>query len=77
MPRLRVLVGTSEDDLKPIEANVHTGHSVSSDAFEGKLAVFLRMDDQEPSSYFTFREHQESGPSWSIQFQGLALAVCS
>ena len=76
MPRLRVLAGPSLDELVPIHANSGKPVRVSSDAFEGQVAVYIKgFADEEgrvtDSEYFKKR----SGVTWSIQMQGVCLAV--
>ena len=76
MPRLRILAGSSMSDLVPIHADSGVPVPVSSDAFEGQLAVFIKGFTDEDgqvrdSEYFRKR----SGVTWSIQMQGVCLAV--
>ncbi|RPD75700.1 hypothetical protein L226DRAFT_507615 [Lentinus tigrinus ALCF2SS1-7] len=71
MPRLRILAGSSMSDLVPIRADSGVPVKVSSDAFEGQLAVFIKgfVDEDgtvRDSDYFRKR----SGVTWSIQMQG-------
>ncbi|KAI0697503.1 hypothetical protein C8T65DRAFT_662100 [Cerioporus squamosus] len=71
MPRLRILAGPSMSDLVPIHVDSGVPVKVSSDAFEGQLAVFIKgFADEEgkvrDSDYFRKR----SGVTWSIQMQG-------
>ena len=78
MPRLRILAGSSMSDLVPIHADSGVPVTVSSDAFEGQLAVFIKGFTDEDgqvrdSEYFRKR----SGVTWSIQMQGGCLAVRS
>ncbi len=73
MPRLRFLAGPSIDKLVPIEANSDQPLKISSDAFEGEIAVYIKgFADAEgkvgESPYF---EHPErNGTTWSFQVQG-------
>ena len=76
MPRLRVLAGPSLDELVPIHANSGKPVRVSSDAFEGQIAVYIKgFADEEgrvtDSEYFKKR----SGVTWSIQVQGGSHAI--
>lgn len=71
MPRLRILAGPSLHDLRPIHANTNEAVDVSSDVFQGSLAVYIKgFADEEgkvkDSDYFRKR----SGVTWSIQMQG-------
>ncbi|KAI0754327.1 hypothetical protein C8Q80DRAFT_1265979 [Daedaleopsis nitida] len=71
MPRLRILAGPTPDDLVPIHANSNESLKISSDVFEGQLAVYVKgFADEEgkvrDSDYFRKR----SGVTWSIQMQG-------
>ncbi|EJF59728.1 hypothetical protein DICSQDRAFT_128064 [Dichomitus squalens LYAD-421 SS1] len=71
MPRLRVLAGPSPDELFPIQANSGKPARISSDAFEGQVAIYIKgFADAEgrvtDSEYFKKR----SGVTWSIQVQG-------
>ena len=73
MPRLRVLAGPSMDNLKEIPANTGQGVDVSSDAFEGQVAVYIK-DFADPSgkvqnsAYFDLEARKDV--TWSIQVQG-------
>ncbi len=76
MPRLRILAGPSMSDLVPVHVDSGVPVKVSSDAFEGQLAVFIKgFADEEgkvrDSDYFRKR----SGVTWSIQMQGTSLCV--
>ena len=76
MPRLQVLVGPSLTELTPIAANSGRATRVSSDAFEGEVAVFIKgFEDAEgrigKSAYFEERKDV----TWSIQVQG-AFLLC-
>lgn len=73
MPRLRVLAGPSSDDLRPITVNDGTAHPVTSDTFEGRVAVFLRYDDEEGESMTYFDGPGRENVTWSIQVQGKTL----
>ncbi|TFK92352.1 DUF1769-domain-containing protein [Polyporus arcularius HHB13444] len=71
MPRLRILAGPSMSDLVPVHVDSGVPVKVSSDAFEGQLAVFIKGFADEDgkvrdSDYFRKR----SGVTWSIQMQG-------
>jgi len=71
--RLRVLAGPSLHQLAPIEANSDIPLCVSSDAFEGQIAVYIKgiPDDNGnigKSPYFERKERK--GVTWSIQVQG-------
>jgi len=44
MPGLRCLIGTSPDNLVAIPVNSSQAHYVSSDLFEGKIAVYVKFD---------------------------------
>lgn len=75
MPHLRVLAGPSETALVPLRVNSGVPVKISSDAFEGEVAVFIKgLSDaeggKEDSDYFRKR----SGVTWSIQVQGTRLA---
>lgn len=71
MPRLRISAGTALDDLHHVEANTDIPTVVSSDVFEGQVAVYIKgFADEEGqvrhSDYFDKRR----GVTWSIQVQG-------
>ncbi|KAI0631241.1 DUF1769-domain-containing protein [Trametes polyzona] len=71
MPHLRVLAGPSETELVPLKVNSGVPVRISSDAFEGQVAVFIKgladaEGGKEDSDYFRKR----SGVTWSIQVQG-------
>ncbi|EJD51323.1 DUF1769-domain-containing protein, partial [Auricularia subglabra TFB-10046 SS5] len=69
MPRLRILAGPSPDQLSPISANDGAAHEVKSDAFEGKIAVFLKYEDESDLPEY-FDAPERAGVTWSIQVQG-------
>ncbi|KAI0087392.1 DUF1769-domain-containing protein [Irpex rosettiformis] len=80
MPRLRVLAGASLTNLKEIKANTGEGIDVSSDVFEGKVAVYIKdfVDARgtvQTSAYFEHEERKDV--TWSIQFQGRFLKAYS
>ncbi|KAI0642780.1 DUF1769-domain-containing protein [Trametes meyenii] len=71
MPHLRVLAGPNEHTLVPLRVNSGVPVQISSDAFEGQVAVFIKgladaEGGREDSDYFRKR----SGVTWSIQVQG-------
>ena len=73
MPRLRVLGGPNFDDLSPIQTNSGIPLRISSDLFEGEVAVYIKGFADEygytrHSSYFEHRERKHI--TWSIQAQG-------
>lgn len=81
-PKLRVLAGSSPDEMKPITAYVNSGRAypIRSDAFEGKLVVeikgFVPEGAQAPSDdkdYFCRPDRK--GVTWSIQVQGTHICV--
>ena len=73
MPRLRVVAGTSLNDLPPITVNTGTPHSFASDAFEGSILAhvkdFTGLDGGVIESEYFEREDRK-GVTWSIQVQG-------
>jgi len=44
MPRLRCLIGPSPDKLVAIPVNSSEAHYISSDLFEGKVAVYVKLE---------------------------------
>ncbi|KAH9922891.1 hypothetical protein B0H21DRAFT_701400 [Amylocystis lapponica] len=80
MPRLRVLAGPSFDKLVPISANSDVPVDVSSDAFEGKVAVYIK-GFADPRGHIGdspyFEQEERRGITWSIQVQGRFLRACS
>jgi len=73
MPRLRVLAGSTLDHLVPISPNSDIAVDVSSDAFEGKVAVYIKgfadaSGCASDSPYFYYE--QRSRVTWSFQMQG-------
>ncbi|PCH35415.1 DUF1769-domain-containing protein [Wolfiporia cocos MD-104 SS10] len=71
MPRLRVLAGPSYEDLSPVNVNSGEAVLIQSDAFEGKVSVYIKgyVDASGAvgdSPYFKKR----SDATWSIQMQG-------
>jgi len=80
MPRLQVLAGPSLDRLAPVDANSDIPLCISSEAFEGQVAVYIKgVQDANgkvgQSSYFEKRERK--GVTWSIQVQGRFLQTHS
>ncbi|OSC98092.1 DUF1769-domain-containing protein [Trametes coccinea BRFM310] len=73
MPYLRVLAGPSanEEDLVPLRVNSGVPVKVSSDAFDGQIAVFIKgLADAEGGSEDSDYFRKRSGVTWSIQVQG-------
>ncbi|KAH7887047.1 hypothetical protein F5I97DRAFT_1099287 [Phlebopus sp. FC_14] len=75
MPRLRVLAGPTAENQVPITELVNSGraHDISSDRFEGKIAVYVkgftnRQGECLGSEYF--EREDRKGITWSIQVQG-------
>lgn len=73
MPRLRILAGPSLSNLKEIQANTAKGVDVSSTAFEGQVAVYIKgfadpSGEVQNSAYFETAQRKDV--TWSIQFQG-------
>jgi len=75
MPLLRVLAGPSLDTLVPITdlVNSNASHAVSSELFEGKVAVYVKgftnLEGQVLDAEYFGREDRQ-GVTWSIQVQG-------
>lgn len=74
--RLRVLAGPSIDFLTPIQPNSDSPLKISSDVFEGELAVYIKGFGENDgggigSAYF--EEQERSGITWSFQVQGTAI----
>ena len=74
MPRLRILAGPSFHDLTEIQANSDKGFTISTDAFEGEVAVYLKgfadADGMVQNSPY-FEQEERRSVTWSIQFQGM------
>jgi len=76
MPRLRCLAGPSPDELYPISVNSSKAHHISSDLFEGRVAVFIKLEESrdeycsEEDVHDYFRRPDRKGVTWSIQVQG-------
>lgn len=75
MPRLRILAGPSTTDLKPIRADSGEALDVSSDLFEGKVAVYIKNfadpdGKVQDSAYFEHESRKDV--TWSIQVQGMS-----
>lgn len=79
-PRLRVLAGTSINNLVPITELVNTSRpfELSSDAFNGNVVVYIKglaeADGNIRNSEY-FEREDRSGITWSIQVQGQALIL--
>lgn len=76
MPRMRVLVGISPETLRPIEANTSNGYyRISSDKFDGEIAVYLKDflneagDASTSADYFSHPDRRHR--TWSIQVRGM------
>ncbi|KAK7057490.1 hypothetical protein R3P38DRAFT_2841269 [Favolaschia claudopus] len=82
MPKLKVLVGPTPNDLTPITSlvNTNTPHRVVSDAWEGEILVFIKgFNEADPSKTTSaaadyFGRDNRSGVTWSIQVQGRFLS---
>jgi hypothetical protein len=73
MPRLRVVAGTSLDDLHPITVNTGTAHSFASDVFDGSVCAYIKDfpgPDGQPLESEYFARDDRKGITWSIQVQG-------
>ncbi|KAF9239827.1 hypothetical protein BU15DRAFT_87839 [Melanogaster broomeanus] len=75
MPRLRVLAGPSLETLVPITDIVNSGraHAISSDQFEGKIAVYVKNFVNAEGRCLTseyFEREDRRGITWSVQVQG-------
>ncbi|KAF5357095.1 hypothetical protein D9756_006564 [Leucocoprinus leucothites] len=74
-PKLRVLAGTSLENMVPITSIVNTNqpHKLSSDLFEGEVVAhiqnFVHGDGSVRESEYFSREDRQ-GTTWSIQVQG-------
>ncbi|KAJ3523702.1 hypothetical protein NM688_g8683 [Phlebia brevispora] len=73
MPRLRILAGPSPAALTPISANSGEATDVSSEFFEGKVAVYIKNfadpnGNVRDSEYFASEVRKDV--TWSIQVQG-------
>lgn len=77
MPHLRVLAGTSLDDLVPIThvVNKQKPFRITSDRFDGEIVANIKgFNDGQGNSphgseYFDREDRQ--GITWSIQVQGI------
>ena len=75
-PRLRILAGTSLDNLQPITplVNANQPYGLVSDAFEGEMVVNIKglvnpaTGEVKDSEYFSRPDRQ--GITWSIQVRG-------
>ncbi|TCD67433.1 hypothetical protein EIP91_012405 [Steccherinum ochraceum] len=80
MPRLRILAGPTFHDLTEIRANADEGFTVSTDAFEGQIAIYLKgfadKDGKVVESPY-FEQEERTGITWSVQFQGRFLKPIS
>lgn len=79
MPRLRILAGPSTTDLKPIRADSGEALDVSSDLFDGKIAVYIKNfadpdGKVQDSAYFEHESRKDV--TWSIQVQGVSDRQC-
>ncbi|TFY78465.1 hypothetical protein EWM64_g5545 [Hericium alpestre] len=73
MPRLRVVAGPSMSELRPIPANSGIPYPITSDAFEGKVLVYIKGFTDKDSNILDseyFHREDRKGITWSIQVQG-------
>jgi hypothetical protein len=75
--RLRILAGPDTSSLKPITHLVNTGKAfeIKSDAFEGKILVYIQgltseVGDGDTGNAY-FHSPNRTGVTWSIQAQGM------
>lgn len=71
MPRLRFSAGSSFKDLKPVAADTGETVHISTDVFEGDIALYLKNfadPDGHVQDSTYFKERPEV--TWSIQVQG-------
>ncbi|KAH8084352.1 hypothetical protein BXZ70DRAFT_570775 [Cristinia sonorae] len=80
MPRLRVLAGPSFHDLTEIQANSDEGFNISTDEFEGQVAIYLKgfadADGKVGASPY-FEQEERKDVTWSVQVQGKFLKIHS
>lgn len=81
MPRLRVLVGPTAEDLVPITDIVNTGqpYTIVSEHFEGKIAIYVKNfvdPNGRPLTSEYFEREDRKGVTWSIQVQGMCYSRC-
>jgi hypothetical protein len=76
-PALRVLAGCDPASMKDITSLVNSGspHAISSDAFEGELAVYIKDFPGDAGSSHAadayFLSSERTGVTWSIQSRGV------
>ena len=73
MPRLRVVAGSSLDDMQPMSVNTGEPFSISTPYFEGQLLAYIKgfpNEDGELLESDYFEREDRAGVTWSIQFQG-------
>jgi hypothetical protein len=76
-PRLRILAGPDPESMQDITSLVNSGrsHLISSDAFEGEVAMYIRdfpgnaEPNQAADAYFG--SPMRKGVTWSIQSRGM------
>ena len=76
MPRLRVVAGPSLDALVPISVNSGEPHTITSDAFEGRILAYIKDFTDKDGSVLQseyFDREDRKGITWSIQVQGVSL----
>jgi len=74
-PRMRVLVGSSLDNVKPISVNDYSVHSIDSADFTASVSVhidgYVDPDGNPvPDDYFQHESRKSKAVTWSIQCQG-------
>ncbi|PSS36976.1 hypothetical protein PHLCEN_2v1192 [Hermanssonia centrifuga] len=80
MPRLRILAGPSMAELKPIQANSGSATDISSEAFEGKVAVYIKNFADTNGEILKspyFEQEARKDVTWSVQVQGKPQAAIS
>ena len=80
MPRIRVSVGPSLSALEDISDKVNAGsaHDIVSEAFEGRISIHLKgftTCGNQPLKDEFFQREDRRGITWSIQVQGLSVAL--
>ena len=65
MPALRCLIGSSADKLVAVPVNSSQAHYVSSDLFQGNIAVFVKFDRPRNGYGYGYEENEgrKSGES--------------
>ncbi|KZV99311.1 hypothetical protein EXIGLDRAFT_252497 [Exidia glandulosa HHB12029] len=68
MPGLRIYLGPSIDEMKPVSVNDGAAHEVANELFQGRVSILIRNENEPVHKYFTMSGRERA--TFSIQMQG-------